>query len=88
MHTAQRFFRGAPIEFDVVRIVAGEPDRVRTYRRFTDVVDDAIEVRILQGLHFRSADVQGAEIGRRVAWWVLRHEFRLGDGARGLSRRR
>jgi hypothetical protein len=74
MHTAERYFRG-PVEFDVVRVATGVPDQTRRYDRFTDVVRDAIEARILQGIHFRASDVQGADIGRRVARWVSLHEF-------------
>ena len=42
----------------------------RTYRHFTDVVDDTMDARVWQGIHFRSADVQGARIGRNVARWL------------------
>ncbi len=42
-----------------------EPDlrtpTFRDYTRFTDVVKDTIDARVYQGIHFRSADVQGAE---------------------------
>ena len=39
------------------------PDVTRDYTRFTDVVDDTIDARVCQGLHFREAEVQGAGIG-------------------------
>ena len=48
---------------------------IREYCRFTQVVSDTIEVRILQGIHFRSAEVQGAELGNSVALWVRQHHF-------------
>ena len=47
----------------------------RSYTRFTGVVDDAIDGRILIGYHFRSADVQGAWLGKKVAQWVNKHYF-------------
>jgi hypothetical protein len=47
----------------------------RDYTRFTDVVDDAIDGRIFIGFHFRTADVQGAWIGKKVAQWVDKHYF-------------
>jgi hypothetical protein len=50
---------------------AGTPSR--TYEHFRDVRDDTIDARILQGIHFRSADEQGVEIGRDVARWVDKH---------------
>jgi hypothetical protein len=45
----------------------------RTYEHFRDVWDDTIDARVYQGIHFRSADEQGAKIGRDVALWVEEH---------------
>jgi vanadium-dependent haloperoxidase-like protein len=53
----------------------GVPGSTRTYSRFTDVVDDTINGRILNGYHFRTADVHGAWIGKKAAQWVDRHYF-------------
>jgi hypothetical protein len=47
----------------------------RNYTRFTGVVDDTIDARVWQGLHFREAEVQGAGIGKNVARWVDHHFF-------------
>ncbi len=46
------------------------PGSTRSYTRFTGVIDDAIEGRILIGFHFRRADVQGAGLGKKVAQGV------------------
>jgi hypothetical protein len=51
------------------------PASTRTYTRFSDVTRDTIEGRILTGCHFRTADVAGAWIGKKVAQWVDKHEF-------------
>jgi len=75
MHAAAAFFGKKPVTFDMVRIVAGEPNQTRTYRQFTDVIDDTIDGRIYIGIHFRAADVQGAEIGKDVARWLDQHFF-------------
>ena len=62
-------------------------DRARRTRRdprvraFTDVVDDTIDARVFQGLHFRAADVQGAEIGANVAEWVATNYFQPAGAA-------
>jgi hypothetical protein len=53
----------------------GVPGGTRTYARFTDVIDDTINGRILNGFHFRTADVHGAWIGKKVAQWLDRHYF-------------
>ena len=68
MHTGKAFFGTNDMSFDVVRpIVPSVPNVTRHYEQFTAVVDDTIDARVFQGLHFRSADVQGARIGRDVA---------------------
>ncbi len=75
MHTAGAFFGKKPIAFDVVRIVPGVANVTRTYDQFTDVIDDTIDARVYQGIHFRAPDVQGAEIGKDVARWLDKHYF-------------
>jgi hypothetical protein len=75
MHTAEDFF-GKKMTFSVVRVVPNEPDVTRVYERFTDVIDDTIDARIYQGIHFRTAEVQGARIGEHVAHWLDKHYFR------------
>ena len=53
----------------------GVPGSTRSYERFTDVIDDTINGRILNGFHFRTADVHGAWIGKKVAQWIDKHYF-------------
>lgn len=63
---------------------------IRMYTRFSDVQADVLEARILQGIHYRTADLEGRKVGRRVARWVFQHALRplhghhhdcdLGDG--------
>ena len=59
--------------------LAGNPVGVdgstRTYSRFTDVIRDTIEGRILNGFHFRTADEHGAWIGKKAAQWIDKHYF-------------
>jgi hypothetical protein len=70
------FFGGQHMEFSVVKRVAGQPDVVREYERFRDVLADAVEASGLQGIHFRAADAQAARAGQQVAAWVKSHYFR------------
>jgi hypothetical protein len=53
----------------------GVPGSTRSYTRFTDVIDDTINGRILNGYHFRSADVQGAWLGKKAAQWLDKNYF-------------
>jgi len=45
----------------------------RTYSRFSDLSWDTVDVRIYQGIHFRTADEVGRKQGRQVAEWVFGH---------------
>ena len=77
MHTAKAFFGTDKVSFDLTGTVsAGVPAPVtmtRHYDRFTDVIDDTIDARVWQGIHFRSADEDGAWIGKNVARWLDTH---------------
>ena len=57
----------------------GVPGSTRTYKRFTQVVKDTINGRILNGYHFRTADVHGAWIGKKTAQWIEKHYFGPAD---------
>ncbi len=72
MQTAADFFGTNKFEFRITRTAAAG-STFRDYTRFTDVVKDTIDARVYQGIHFRSADVQGANIGKHVAHWLDKH---------------
>jgi hypothetical protein len=73
MHTAKIFFGTNEMAFSVERVAPGVPNVTRDYERFTDVVKDTIDARLYQGIHFRSGEEQGAEIGHQVALWLDLH---------------
>ena len=75
MNTGKAFFGVDQMDFSVVRIAPNVPNVTRDYHRLTDVVDDTMDARVWQGIHFRSADIQGARIGRQVAEWVNANAF-------------
>ena len=76
MRTAKAFFGQNRMAFSVVRSPAGRDANVtRDYKQFTDVVEDTIDARVYQGIHFRTADVQGARLGKHVAHWLDKHFF-------------
>ena len=47
----------------------------RVYEHLTDVIDDTIDARVYQGIHFRTADVQAAKLGKQVALWLDENYF-------------
>ena len=76
-YAARQYFGTDKMSFSVTSAgTAPLPQPVtRSYTRFTGIMKDAIEGRILIGYHFRSADVQGAWLGKKVAQWVDKHYF-------------
>ena len=85
MHSADAFFGGEPIAFSLVKIVPDAPEVTREYATFTDVIPETIDARVFQGLHFRTADEQGAEIGANVAEWVATNYFQPASAASTAS---
>jgi PAP2 superfamily len=67
MNTLQEFFGTDRIAFDVSS--PRFPGQPRHFERFSDLLDEIIEARIWGGIHFRTADVQGAELGEKVSRW-------------------
>ena len=47
----------------------------RSFTRFSQAIEEIIDARVYSGIHFRSADVQGARLGRQVARYRERHYF-------------
>lgn len=92
MNSAKTFFGSDQAEFDLtspgVGSVGGVPTgSTRHYSRFSDVIADMIEARILGGLHFRRADVNAAILGQRVADYVNSNFFKpRPSGSVGLMR--
>ena len=51
------------------------PGEIRSFDRFSDALDEIIEARIWAGLHYRTADVQARNLGRKVARYMAKHYF-------------
>ena len=67
-HTIEDFFQH-DVLIPARNVVSGEE---RVYRRAALLVDEVIEARMLLGVHFRSADEDGAEMGRKIARQIKR----------------
>jgi hypothetical protein len=53
----------------------------RTFGSFSQALDEIVEARIWAGLHFRTADVQGRDIGTNVANFMADNYFQpVGKG--------
>jgi hypothetical protein len=70
--TIEDFFEHG-VFIPVRNVVTGEE---RFYRKATDVTDEVVEARMLLGIHFRSGDEDGADLGRKIARQIRRDWFR------------
>ena len=76
MNAAKDFFGTDKVTFTIHSNSSGAD---RDYTRLTDVYKDTIDARVYLGIHFRTADVQGAVLGKKVAAWVDKHYFQPVD---------
>jgi hypothetical protein len=67
------FFGTDKVRFAVTS--APFPGEIRSFDRFSDALDEIIEARIWAGLHYRTADVQARNLGRKVAYYMANHYF-------------
>jgi hypothetical protein len=77
MNAARAYFGTDRMRFSLTSV--GAAPVTRNYTRFSGPIKDAIEGRILVGIHFRRADVQGAWLGQKVARWSSSHYFERED---------
>lgn len=73
IHALQDFFGTDKIEFDISS--SRFPGQPRHFERFSQVLKEIIDARVWGGIHFRTADTQGAVIGKKVAHWERKHYF-------------
>ena len=52
---------------------ATSPGTTRTFHRFSDALQENINARVWAGIHFRTADIQGAKLGEKVARYLHKH---------------
>ena len=52
------------------------PCPVRTFDRFSAALKEIVNARVWGGIHFRTADAQGAQLGKKVARYLTKHYFR------------
>ena len=74
--TLHRFFDTNHMEFTLTSNFPPTIDKERDYSKFSDAADEVVEVRILQGIHFRSADKIARKQGKKVADYVFENSLR------------
>ncbi|HLO36643.1 MAG TPA: vanadium-dependent haloperoxidase [Candidatus Deferrimicrobium sp.] len=76
VHTLQAFFGTDKVAFSAFSY---NSNTTRSFSRLSGALKEIIGARVWAGIHFRTADVQGAVIGRKVAHWLVRHWFEPAD---------
>ena len=72
VHTLQNFFGTDKIAFSAF---SNKSCTTRSFERFSDALEEVIDARVWAGIHFRTADVQGAALGHKVAHYMSKHYF-------------
>jgi hypothetical protein len=73
LHTFREFFGTDKVAFDVH---SGRfPGQPRHFDGFSHALKEIVDARVWGGIHFRTADVQGAVLGKKVAQWTRKHYF-------------
>src|SRR5436190_11303063 len=73
VHTLQNFFGTDRIGFSAF---SNKSCTTRSFERFSCALKEVIDARVWAGIHFRTADTQGAVLGKRVAHYLKKHYFR------------
>ena len=76
VHSMQDFFGTDKISFSSF---SARTHTTRTFERLSDALQEVIDARVWGGIHFRTADVQGAVLGNKVAHWERKHYFQPVD---------
>jgi hypothetical protein len=74
VHTLQNFFGTDKI---AVSAFSNKSCTWRSFDRFSDMQKEVIDARVWAGIHFRTADMQGAVLGKKVAHYLTRNYFRV-----------
>ena len=62
-------------DLQLTLISTAVPGAVRNYDFGKTLRNDVVDARVWLGIHFRSADTGGVDMGQRVAHWALTHYF-------------
>lgn len=72
----QLYFGTDKFAFTVSSTAAGLTTNPRSYTKFSQAMQELVDVRVLQGIHFRTADEYGRRKGLRLAHWTYKRFLR------------
>ena len=74
VHALQAFFGTDRIPFTAdSNKCSPAPCDPRSFDSFSEALKEIIDVRVWSGIHFRTADVQGAVLGKKVARYLQKN---------------
>jgi hypothetical protein len=76
VHTLQTFFGTDKISFSAY---STRTRTTRSFDRLSDALKEIVDARVWGGIHFRTADLQGAVLGKKVAHYLEKHYFQPVD---------
>jgi hypothetical protein len=75
--TMRAFFgRDVPIRIETINPPAPVSPSIRTYDKFNDIEKEIVDARVFGGMHFRHSDMNGAQLGHKVAKNLVNNFFR------------
>ena len=78
VHTLQDFFGTDKVSFTALsNKCAPAPCTNRPFDRFSKALKEIIDARVWGGIHFRTADVQGAVMGKKIANYMEQNYFEV-----------
>jgi hypothetical protein len=72
VHTMQNFFGTDKRSFSAF---STNSRTTRSFDRLSDALKEIVDARVWGGIHFRTADVQGTVLGKKVAHYLEKHYF-------------
>lgn len=72
VHVLQDFFGTDKVAFSAF---SNKSQTTRSFTRLSSALKEVINARVWAGIHFRTADRQGAVLGKKVAQWEAKHYF-------------
>jgi PAP2 superfamily len=72
VRTLRDFFDTDRVAFSTFSPFSGT---TRSFERFSEAIKEIIDARVWAGIHFRTADVQGAVMGKKISHYLEGHYF-------------
>ena len=78
LYDTMRAFFGEDIRIRIETVSPPVPvsTPIRTYDKFIDIEKEIVDARVFGGMHFRHSDMNGAQLGRKVAKNLVKNFFR------------